>query len=98
MSKKLKNKPTGISHPLALQYVEEAFAVVVEIMRDTGAAQATRLRAAAVVIERAWGRVGAAVKAAAVAATPAALGIGAADPRKEDRFAPQGSPRFARTG
>jgi hypothetical protein len=52
--------------------VEEAFAVLLEIMRDSTAVHATRLRAAQTVIERAWGRVGPAAKAAAVGAAAAA--------------------------
>lgn len=96
MSKKLKSKPAGVSQPLALQYVEEAFAVVLEIMRDTTAAQPTRLRAAAVVIERAWGRVGAAVKAAAGAAP--LLGSMAVNRPSGEWTGGLGQPRPSRTG
>ena len=65
-SLKIKARPEGEHAPgqaLALRHVGEAFAVLLDIMRDKGAAHATRLRAAATVIERAWGRVRAPAKA-----------------------------------
>lgn len=77
-SLKLKHRPEGDipGQALALRHVGEAFSILLDIMRDKAAGPATRLRAVTAVIERAWGRVGAAAKAKAKGATeqPAAVG------------------------
>ena len=77
-SLKLKHRPEGDvpGQALALRHVGEAFSILLDIMRDKAAGPATRLRAVTAVIERAWGRVGSAAKAAAkrAAETPAAVG------------------------
>ena len=79
MSNKLKSRPRPALAPptkegraVAQRHVEEAFEVLLEIMRDTTAVHATRLRAAQTVIERAWGRVAPAARAAAAGAAAAA--------------------------
>jgi hypothetical protein len=76
-SPKIKPRPEGEApgQALALRHVGEAFAILLDIMRDRSAGPATRLRAVSAVIERAWGRVGAAAKKAAqAAAAPAPAG------------------------